>query len=133
MVFEHQDEYPTQWKAIQPISAKLQVNHESADDVAKLWGFFGVYYQRVPEASPPGVDWETNRPYTYDVNHSDGFIVLDARLHERFFAGGMAKVTALNPQLIVFSTAWVSRTSRIRSREAGRWQRATSHQLGTGS
>jgi transposase len=29
MVFEHQDEYPTQWKAIQSISAKLQVNHES--------------------------------------------------------------------------------------------------------
>ncbi len=29
MVFEHQDQYPTQWKAIQSISAKLQVNHES--------------------------------------------------------------------------------------------------------
>jgi len=29
MVFEHQDEYPTQWKAIQSISAKLKVNHES--------------------------------------------------------------------------------------------------------
>ncbi len=29
MVLEHQDEYPTQWKAIQSISAKLKVNHES--------------------------------------------------------------------------------------------------------
>ena len=29
MVLEHQDEYPTQWKAIQSISAKLEVNHES--------------------------------------------------------------------------------------------------------
>jgi transposase len=29
LVLEHQDEYPTQWKAIQSISAKLQVNHES--------------------------------------------------------------------------------------------------------
>jgi transposase len=29
MVFEHQDEYPTQWKAIESISAKLQVNHET--------------------------------------------------------------------------------------------------------
>ena len=29
MVFDHQDEYPTQWKAIQSISAKLKVNHES--------------------------------------------------------------------------------------------------------
>ena len=29
MVFEHQGEYPTQWKAIESISAKLKVNHES--------------------------------------------------------------------------------------------------------
>src|SRR5262252_3098576 len=29
MVFEHQDEYPTQWKAIESISKKLQVNHET--------------------------------------------------------------------------------------------------------
>lgn len=29
MVFEHQDEYPSQWKAIVSISAKLDINHES--------------------------------------------------------------------------------------------------------
>ena len=29
MVLEHQDEYPSQWKAIQSIAAKLKVNHES--------------------------------------------------------------------------------------------------------
>lgn len=29
MVFEHQDEYPTQWKAIESIAKKLQVNHET--------------------------------------------------------------------------------------------------------
>src|SRR6476469_4118287 len=29
MVFEHQDEYPSQWKAIESISAKLSVNHET--------------------------------------------------------------------------------------------------------
>ena len=28
MVFEHQDEYPSQWKAIESISAMLSVNHE---------------------------------------------------------------------------------------------------------
>ena len=26
---DHQDEYPSQWKAIESIAAKLQVNHES--------------------------------------------------------------------------------------------------------
>ena len=29
MVFEHQHEYPSQWKAIESISAKLSINHET--------------------------------------------------------------------------------------------------------
>lgn len=29
MVFEHQHEYPSQWKAIESISKKLNVNHET--------------------------------------------------------------------------------------------------------
>jgi transposase len=29
MVLEHQDEYPSQWKAIESISAKLSINHET--------------------------------------------------------------------------------------------------------
>ena len=28
-MFEHQGEYPTQWKAIESIAKKLQVNHET--------------------------------------------------------------------------------------------------------
>jgi protein SCO1/2 len=71
----------------------------SPGDIARLWQYFGTYYQSVPEASPPGIDWETNRPYSYDVNHSNGFILLDQRLQERFFAGGMAKVNSLRPRL----------------------------------
>ena len=29
MVFDHQHEYPSQWKAIESISAKLSINHET--------------------------------------------------------------------------------------------------------
>jgi transposase len=29
MVFDHQDEYPSQWKAIESIAAKLAINHET--------------------------------------------------------------------------------------------------------
>ena len=29
MVFDHQHEYPSQWKAIESISAKLHINHET--------------------------------------------------------------------------------------------------------
>lgn len=57
--------------------------------LTKLWHFFGIYYQVVPEGSPAGTDWETGKPYTYDVNHSDGFILIDPRLQERFVAAGM--------------------------------------------
>ncbi len=52
-----------------------------------LWHYFGIYYQKVAEDNPPGIDWQTGKPYTYDVNHSDGFIVLDQKMDERFVTG----------------------------------------------
>lgn len=67
--------------------------------IAALWHFFGIYYQDVPEATPPGIDWQTQTPYTYDVDHSDGFILLDSRLHERFVAAGMVRGAPLSPTL----------------------------------
>ena len=57
--------------------------------LTKLWHLFGIYYQVVPEGSPAGIDWETGKPYAYDVNHSDGFILIGPGLHERFVAAGM--------------------------------------------
>ncbi len=63
--------------------------------LASLWRYFGIYYQKVPEGSPPGINWQTNQPYTYDVDHSDGFVLLDARLHERFIAGGMTEIKSI--------------------------------------
>ena len=67
--------------------------------LAALWHHFGIFYQKVPEDSPPGINWQTNRPYTYDVDHSDGFVLLDARLHERFIAGGMTRIGRIPPNL----------------------------------
>jgi protein SCO1/2 len=71
----------------------------SSQTLRELWHWFGVYYQKVPEGSPPGIDWQTHRPYTYDVNHTDGFMVIDGHLRERFVAGGMARIGSLPPQL----------------------------------
>lgn len=56
----------------------------SAAQVAAADQFFYVYVQRVPEGTPPGIDWMTGKPLTYDVNHSDGFFLIDRRGHERF-------------------------------------------------
>jgi protein SCO1 len=49
-----------------------------------LWRFFGVSVQIVPEEQPPKLDWWTGQPLTYDVNHTDGYFLIDASGHERF-------------------------------------------------
>ena len=49
-----------------------------------LWKFFGIYVQIVPEEQPPKLDWWTGKPLTYDVDHTDGYILIDAQGHERF-------------------------------------------------
>jgi protein SCO1/2 len=71
----------------------------SSGDLENLWRFFGIYSQAVPEGAPPGIDWQTAKPYTYDVDHSDGFIVLDPKLRERFVAAGMVRGARLSPEL----------------------------------
>jgi protein SCO1 len=50
----------------------------------KLWKFFGISVQIVPEAKPPKLDWFTGKPLTYDVNHTDGFILIGPNGHEMF-------------------------------------------------
>jgi cytochrome oxidase Cu insertion factor (SCO1/SenC/PrrC family) len=49
-----------------------------------LWKFFGVSVQIVPEDRPAKLDWLTGTPLTYDVNHTDGYFLIDASGHERF-------------------------------------------------
>jgi protein SCO1/2 len=52
--------------------------------VAAFWRPFGVQYQKVPEEQPAKTDWWTGTPLTYDVEHTDGYILLDAQGRERF-------------------------------------------------
>jgi protein SCO1 len=49
-----------------------------------LWRFLGVSVQIVPEEQPPKLDWWTGRPLTYDVDHTDGYFLIDRTGHERF-------------------------------------------------
>jgi len=71
----------------------------SSATLATFWHHFGIYYQRVPEGSPPGINWQNNRPYMYDVDHSDGFVLLDTHLRERFIAGGMTSIGRIPTKL----------------------------------
>jgi protein SCO1 len=56
-------------------------------NLAQLWSFFHVAYQIVPEAVPPKLDWWTGTPLTYDVDHTDGYLLIDRSGHERFITG----------------------------------------------
>ncbi len=49
-----------------------------------LWKFFGVSVQIVPEEQPAKIDWYTGTPLTYDVDHTDGYFLIDSSGHERF-------------------------------------------------
>jgi protein SCO1 len=55
---------------------------------AALWKFFGVGYQRVKEGKPADIDWLTHKKLTYDIQHTDDVVFLDARGHERFVIDG---------------------------------------------
>lgn len=52
--------------------------------IAAFWKPFGVSYKVVPEEQPPKDDWWTGQPLTYDVDHTDGYILVDQSGRERF-------------------------------------------------
>ncbi|MGH7904044.1 MAG: SCO family protein [Candidatus Dormibacteraceae bacterium] len=72
----------------------------SVDDIARFWKFFQIGYRKVPQKTPPDLDWWTNRPLTFDVEHSDAIFLIDARGHERRFMVGMPDLGGrLSPSL----------------------------------
>ena len=52
--------------------------------IATFWKPFGVDYNVVPEEQPAKTDWWTGQPLTYDVDHTDGYILLSPTGRERF-------------------------------------------------
>lgn len=67
--------------------------------IAAFWKPFGVSYQIVPEEQPPKTDWWTGRPLTYDVDHTDGYILIDADGRERFVDASAPDIPNLPPKL----------------------------------
>jgi protein SCO1/2 len=56
----------------------------AASDLHTFWSYFGVSYAITPEEQPPMLDWLTGQPLTYDVGHTDGYLLVDQRGHLRF-------------------------------------------------
>jgi cytochrome c biogenesis protein CcmG/thiol:disulfide interchange protein DsbE len=61
-------------------------------EVKRLWKFFGVYYARVPQRKPADVDWMTNKPETFDVDHTNAVFLIDPAGQERILDEGMPSV-----------------------------------------
>jgi protein SCO1/2 len=72
----------------------------SVANLDRFWSFFGAWYQRVPESNPPNINWQTHRPYTFDINHSDDAFVLDQAGNERAVTGGGADVGGKLPKAL---------------------------------
>jgi protein SCO1/2 len=69
-------------------------------NIAAFWKPFGVEYQIVPEAQPPATDWYTGQPLTYDVDHTDGYILISPAGRERFVdASAPNEKGAIDPKL----------------------------------
>jgi protein SCO1 len=69
-------------------------------DIAAFWKPFGVEYQVVPEAQPAKIDWYTGQPLTYDVQHTDGYVLINPSGRERFVdASAPNQKGALNAKL----------------------------------
>jgi cytochrome oxidase Cu insertion factor (SCO1/SenC/PrrC family) len=56
----------------------------TAANLAAFWKVFHVTYAVVPEGQPAKIDWYTGLPLTYDVEHTDGYILIDPQGRERF-------------------------------------------------
>jgi cytochrome oxidase Cu insertion factor (SCO1/SenC/PrrC family) len=73
----------------------------SVAELSRFWSFFGVAYWRVPESKPPAINWETGKPYRFDIDHSDDVFVLGPGGNERYVAPGYADVGGHLPARLV--------------------------------
>jgi protein SCO1/2 len=91
---------PSRLRAYRRLSgANFAMLTGSQKEIHRLWKFFGVYYQRVPQGNPPDVDWLTRKPETFDVQHTDGIFFIDPVGQERIAEQGMPAVSHLSTTL----------------------------------
>ncbi|HWD56265.1 MAG TPA: SCO family protein [Acidimicrobiales bacterium] len=67
--------------------------------IAAFWKPFGVAYQIVSEEQPAKIDWLTGHPLTYDVDHTDGYFLVDGSGRERFVDASAPNIPGLSPKL----------------------------------
>ncbi len=93
----------------------------STSTLDAFWHALGVFAQPVPEAAPPGLDWQTGRSYTYDVNHSDGFILIGPDRRERFVTSSAPDVRLIPVPRVLATMLNDQGRQNLRHPDGGSW------------
>ncbi|MGH8888516.1 MAG: SCO family protein [Acidothermaceae bacterium] len=84
------------YRAFANLPSNFSLLTGTSENLATLWKYLGVGYDTVKEDDPPGIDWRTGKPLTFDIQHTDALIYLDQAGHERFTIVGMPLGTDAN-------------------------------------
>lgn len=83
--------------------ANWELVTETPTVLSAIAHFFGFVYQRVAEDNPPSIDWMTGKPLTYDINHSDGYVLIGPNGTQRYSTGAAPNFRGkLNPKIYAF-------------------------------
>jgi protein SCO1/2 len=66
-------------------------------DLTRMWKSLGVDVEKIAEGDPPGIDWMTGAPLTYDLSHSDELFMLNKQGNERFLIDGAPNTQGVTP------------------------------------
>ena len=81
------------YRAFADLPANFSLLTGTSENLATLWKYIGVGYDKQPQEDPPGINWRTGQPLTYDIQHTDVLLYLDASGHQRFDIVGMPNGT----------------------------------------
>ncbi|HEY5051345.1 MAG TPA: SCO family protein, partial [Acidothermaceae bacterium] len=70
-------------------------------DLTQMWKSLGVDVEKTAEDNPPGIDWMTGQPLTYDLSHTDEVFMLNKSGNERFLIDGMPNTQGVAPAPIL--------------------------------
>jgi protein SCO1/2 len=70
-------------------------------DLTAMWKSLGLDVEKTVEDSPPGIDWMTGVPLTYDLSHTDEVFMLNKSGNERFLIDGMPNTQGVAPAPIL--------------------------------
>jgi len=62
-----------------------------------MWKSLGVDVEKTAADDPPGIDWMTGAPLTYDLSHTDELFMLNKSGNERFLIDGMPNTQGVAP------------------------------------